>query len=351
MSPPKAEASGAQGKRITIKDIAKLSGTSIAAVSRVLSDKPHRYSQTTVEKVRKVADEYGYRPNPYARSIRSGRLHSITALVGKSNMNSFFPHRLRQGISEALQEKGYQFNMVFFDEKHIAEPGVLDEMSRSWNTDGLLLNFQGGIPDHVAAFLERSRLPWVLLNSKQAENAVYMNDRENARIATRHLLEQGHERICYLRNEGSFPRHYSSLDRQDSFRTEMKKAGLEAEYLDLPIARCKLAVQVLQERLRAPQRPSAFLSGGLNPLGWALAAAYREQLRIPEDLSLICIESQVSDILGLVVTHVQLNFHQMGLEAVAMLLNKVEQGNPDHSSVMLSSPLMVKDTVVQAPEC
>ncbi len=337
-------------KRVTIKEIAKLSRSSPAAVSRVLSGKPHRYSENTVTKIRQVADKYGYRPNPYAKSLRSGRFHAVTVLLGRRGENSFFPNHLRRGIADRFQLEDTQCQMVYLNEDRIDEkPERLDDMARTWITDGFLVNFQTKIPEWMENFIARQHLPHVYLNRRQEHNAVYLDDEANGYNITRHLLEAGHRRILYLCTPANRSNHYSREARRKGHTRALKEAGLTPTWKEMQLGRARESVEDMMALLRQPDRPTALLSGGQEFIAWGMVAAYRLGLDLPRDLSVACMDVLIKDHLGLVPDHVALNFEEMGKQAATMLLEQLESGSYTCDSRMISSQVVKKYTVAPPP--
>lgn len=78
-------------KRVTIRDLARVAGTSISAASFVMNDswERHRISAETAQRVRRAAEELGYRPNARARALRQGR-SSLAGLIVPHHRNRFF---------------------------------------------------------------------------------------------------------------------------------------------------------------------------------------------------------------------------------------------------------------------
>lgn len=75
--------------KVTIKDIARMCGVSVTTVSRVLNNKTESIGKDTVVRIRKKIEELGYRPNSVARSMITGRSHTV-GLVVPDVRNPFF---------------------------------------------------------------------------------------------------------------------------------------------------------------------------------------------------------------------------------------------------------------------
>src|SRR4051812_48003515 len=100
----------------SIKDVASHAGVAVGTVSRVLNGAPGVASSTR-DRVEAAIEELGYRPNPQARALSTGRTHTIGAIV------PFFTHpsavaRLR-GVVEALEESSY--DIVLFNVGTLAQ--------------------------------------------------------------------------------------------------------------------------------------------------------------------------------------------------------------------------------------
>lgn len=100
--------------RITSLDVARLAGVSQSAVSRVFTPGASA-SKKTVDKVRKAAEELGYRPNFLARAMVSGKSRIIGLVVAYLE-NYFYPEALEK-LSNALQREGYHVLVFMASQK------------------------------------------------------------------------------------------------------------------------------------------------------------------------------------------------------------------------------------------
>lgn len=96
-------------KKYSLKDIATLSGVSIATVSRVINDNG-RFSEETRQKVLKVIEETGYKMNYNAKSLRMNRSFTIGILV--PDISNYFFADVVQKIEEILFDKGYSLSLI-----------------------------------------------------------------------------------------------------------------------------------------------------------------------------------------------------------------------------------------------
>lgn len=82
--------------QVSIKDIARLSGVSVATVSRVINENG-RFSEETRQKVVEVIQKYQYETNSIAKSLRMSKSQTIGVLVPDINNEFFFSHCTKSG--------------------------------------------------------------------------------------------------------------------------------------------------------------------------------------------------------------------------------------------------------------
>ena len=96
-------------KKITVKDVAKASGVSVATVSYVLNNSGS-VGDAVKERVRQVVKELGYRPNQSAKAMRTGKTQTL-GLILPDLCNPFFPE-LAQSVENAAREAGYSVFLI-----------------------------------------------------------------------------------------------------------------------------------------------------------------------------------------------------------------------------------------------
>ncbi len=121
-------------EKVTSMEVARRAGVSQSAVSRVFTPGASA-SKSTVLKVRKAAEELGYRPNVLARSLITGRTRIIGLVVAYLE-NQFYPVVLEL-LSRALQEKGYHV-LVFMAENSTEKVAEVMEELLDYQVDGII---------------------------------------------------------------------------------------------------------------------------------------------------------------------------------------------------------------------
>ena len=213
-------------KRITIKDIAKISGCSANCVSRALMDASD-ISEKTKDKIRRIADEIGYVYNRNAASLRSGKSRTVGILF--DNLLNPFYYIMTNYIWEYLHGEGYKM-MTFKNDFAVFDEEIVRQILSN-NVDGLLSFLQ---PSEAAnKLLEDMGLPTIVLgrNTHGMCDCVFLDDRMGGRLAARNFIERGFKKPLYMGEVSSLE---CSVERGKGFGEEFEKAGITADlrYID-----------------------------------------------------------------------------------------------------------------------
>ena len=205
--------------RITSLDVARLAGVSQSAVSRVFTPGASA-SKKTVEKVRKAAEELGYRPNVLARAIVSGKSRIIGLVVAYLE-NQFYPEALEK-LSNALQKEGYHVLIFLTSQKHGKIDDVVDEML-DYQVDGIVFASVAMSSD-IAKRCQNAGVPVVQFNRREDRNGIAAVTSENfagGKAVAEFLLAGDHRRIAYIAGwEGAS----TQRDREAGFLEGLKSA-------------------------------------------------------------------------------------------------------------------------------
>jgi DNA-binding LacI/PurR family transcriptional regulator len=328
---------------VTIADVAAYAGVGAGTVSRVLNNSP-RVSADTRARVLAAIEVLDYRPNPMARGLSRGRCQTLGAVV------PFFTHasaveRLR-GVVAGLD--GSRYDLVLFNvESPVHRDEHLASLTRRDRADGLLIV---SLPP-PAADLDRladAGVPVVLLDSRgHGVPAVVTDDVEGGRIATRHLLDLGHERIAFIGDDPANPFGFtSSAERERGYRESLAAAGLAERPGDVchgPHVR-EVARELAGTLLDRADRPTAvFAASDTQALG-VLEAARARGIPVPDDLSVVGFDDiEVSSYAGL--TTVRQPLRESGQKAIALLLEALTSEEPPPPEVhQLGLELVVRST-------
>ena len=189
---------GEGNKDVTIYDIAKKLNLATSTISRAMKDH-HTISYTTTVKVKKMAEEMGYRPNTLAAGLRGNNTKVIGVLV--SRINRPFISSLISGIEETAQKDGYRVMITQSHDSYTNEVNLAKTLYSS-KVCGLICSLAMETSDvsHFQKFLDKN-IPLVFVDRVPRELNTYriMIDNYSAGYkATKHLIEQGCKRIAHL---------------------------------------------------------------------------------------------------------------------------------------------------------
>ncbi|WP_036194648.1 LacI family DNA-binding transcriptional regulator [Nocardioides aequoreus] len=330
--------------RVTIHEVARTAGVSVATVSKVINDR-YGVAAGTSERVREVIDQLGYESSLVARSLRSSRTSVLGILVAEFEP---FSAEILKGASRAITGTGYELLAYSAGASGPAQhPGwERRHLRRLAGTliDGAVLVTPTVVDTGVS-------VPVVAIDPHTGPAGMPTIDSDNhsgAVAATEHLLALGHERIGFLAGR---PDLESSRLREAGFRSAMAAAGLAVdERLVVPgDYRREDALEPSRGMLARADRPTAvFAANDLMALA-ALDVAAELGLDVPRDLSVVGFDNvPESALCDPPLTTISQPMQQMGAEAVTMLLGllaageEAEPASPAH--VQLPTGLVVRSS-------
>jgi LacI family transcriptional regulator len=209
---------------VTITDIAKETGLSIASVSMILGKTSHRIPLATQKRVEAAAKKLGYYPNLQARSLRSKRTRNVGVLI--FDITDPYCAMILRGINDSLYEAGYM--PVLTDLQN--NPDRLRQciqMLMGRRVEGLIaivnpMYRESDILEAVARFA----VPTVLIGRKLEKSlfaSVTVDNESGTRAALEHLYRLGHRRIAFIRGPQAMA---DSAPRWKGVTSFAKEAGL-----------------------------------------------------------------------------------------------------------------------------
>jgi LacI family transcriptional regulator len=274
---------GTPPAKVTLEMVAERAGVSPSTVSRILNG-----TAVVSDEKRAAVDEaiakLGFVPNPVARGLAGGRTLSV-GVVSQAIDSPFYGAALR-GIEIELDAAGYSPLFMSGHWQAEAEARCIDVL-RSRRVDGLIV-LTGRLSD--SALRSVARLLPVVVTGRilKAPNLLSMDfdNREGARQATQHLIEQGHKRIAFI---GGDPEHPDAVDRQQGYEAALQAAGLRADpTLILTGDFSELSGLVAVEQLLDTRtRFSAIFAANDQMACGAALGLHRRGRRVPDDVSLV----------------------------------------------------------------
>lgn len=228
----RAPEAGAKPKNI--QDLAKIAGVSPATVSRALAG-TGKISPKTRERIRKLADELGFRPSTIARNLRTGRTGTIAVIVPlghekTQHLSDPFFMTLLAHIADRLADRGFD---LLLSRVVPNDPDWLSRVADSGSVDGIVVvgqSNQGEVLDRVA----NSYKPIVVWGAELPDQpycSVGSDNRLGGRLATEHLLSLGCRKLAFFGDPG-VP---EVEQRFAGFREVLRESGGDAVGTMLPV--------------------------------------------------------------------------------------------------------------------
>ena len=331
-------------KPATIEDVAQLAGVSIATVSRALNE-PGKVADSTRRKVIEAVAQTGYTTNAMARNLRTRRSNMILILapdVGDPNFSNILV-----GLETEASKRGY--GVLIGNTRHdpTRETDYLRFISSN-QTDGIVL-LTGHLPFGLAQEHPAARLPPMVAVNEPIANAaipfVGVDNVEAARVATDHLISQGHRDIAFIGQ--STGRTVAKL-RETGFRIAMQAAGLPVEpSFVLEADGTTESGRAATERMCVRDRlPSAFFCvNDATALGVIIALTARGY-DLPRDFSIMGFDdiSFASFVTPSLTTMKQPRL-RIGEASMDLLLAMLEGEAPSRREILLRAELILRNSV------
>lgn len=210
---------------MTLRTLADRLGLHVSTVSRVLHGKPdesHRAaSGATVERVRRLADELGYRPNPHAASLRTRRSNLVGVLVPR--LSDIVFATVYEGIEEAAGKRGLA-TFVACTGDVPANQRARTELVLGQRVDGMIFA-DAHLDATLLTEVSARGVPFVLVSRRAAEYpSVTCDDYLGGRMVGKHLLGLGHTDVAVVAGE---PYASTGIDRSRGFLDAYAEAGIE----------------------------------------------------------------------------------------------------------------------------
>ena len=339
---PDASAAGTS-RRATIKDVAAAAGVAVVTVSRVVNT-PDQVQAVTRQRVQQAMERLGYSPNLAARSMRTQFTRSIGFLTPELSSQS--NAAVAQACERALAEAGYAMLVTSSDHRPEREVSAL-ELLRACGVDGILLYVSDETHGGLARVLGNIDVPLVVLDRSLPVHAdCVLSDHASAmELAVQHLAALGHKRIALL---GHRQQVRPSLERERAFRQTIKALRLgPANVLQVP----RDGAVALDERIfTAAKAPTAIIVEGMRLLSHVLQGLRARSLRVPEDRSVIGIDTlDVSVLTTPETTTIARDFHAVGRTAAELMVRRLAEPGLPPQQVLLDSRLILKGSCAAPP--
>ncbi len=327
---------------VTLAEIAELADVSVSTVSRALSNSKYPLKEETRNRILKLAEEMGYKPNLIARSLQTNRSHLVGVIVDR--MQNPFSAATVQGIQDGLRHAGYSISIAYSNrDQALAIEAINSFYGRQ--ADGIII-LNSWLHTYNDPILAMQNRPFVFVNrvfGTCMQNCVGPGDRFGAQLATRHLVDLGHRRIGYINGTKDW---LEAENRLAGYQDILAKCGLR--YDESLVQQGDWGVesgyQSTKALLAVKERPTAiFAANDIMALG-AIYAIQEARLRIPTDIALVGYDDRdFSAWIRPSLTTIRMPAYEMGLAAARLMLQQFA-GEEMEDATQVPGKLIIRES-------
>lgn len=329
-------------KRISQRDIARQLGINVSTVSRALRGLDG-VSPELKQQIEQLAEEGGYRPNPFAVSLR----FDTTRIIGIVVPDVAFNHNAHivKSIEAEARKTGYMCIITDSNDDSEKEADCV-ELLLNMHVEGIIICPAQDTTDFSRLLqLRQAHMPIVFFDRApdMGISSVIINDADSAHKATNSLIDGGARNIAFL---GGSNQLKQTTDRKHGYLEALREHDIpiRPELVKCHHISFNSGLSDTLELLRLPEPPDAILaSHGLLAIS-ALQAVTSYGLRIPEDVAIIgYMTDWVSEMSHPRTSFVRQNLKEIGVKAFRLLLDQLN-GDDSVQHIVVNARLELRDS-------
>lgn len=326
-------------EKVTSTLVARRAGVSQSAVSRVFTPGAS-VSPKTAEKVRKIADELGYRPNVLARSLITGKSRIIGVVVAYFE-NQFYPDAVEK-LSNALQREGYHV-LIFMASQTAGNIDTVLEEIIDYQVDALIVASVAMSSD-LAERCDAAGVPVLLFNRVQEDerfSSVTSDNWSGGRKLAEFLIAGGHRKIAHIAGwEGAS----TQRDREGGFMAGLTAAGMQLHDRTVGDFHFEIAQKAARDMFEKANRPDAVFVAN-DHMAFAVMDVVRNEfgLQVPQDVSIVGYDDvPIAAWSSYDLTTVRQRSNTMVQAVVDALMARIDDPQTEPEQITIDGPLIVR---------
>ncbi len=319
---------------ITIYDVAREAGVSMATVSRVVNGNPN-VKPVTRKKVLDVIERLGYRPNAVARGLASKKTTTVGVII--PDISHVFYAELARGIEDIATMYKYNIILSNSDQTREREFHLINTMLGK-QVDGLIFISENVTDTHVDEF-KRARIPVVLASSidkKHEIPSVTIDYRQATFDAITNFIGKGHKRIAMLK--GPDTTAGISERKMEGYQDALKAANIpfdenlviSSEYAH------EDGLEAFEELWKLDERPTAIFCASDELALACINAAYDHGVDVPNDIEVIGFnDTKLAKMIRPTLTTVVQPTYDIGAVAMRLLTKYMNNEEVEDDTIVL----------------
>lgn len=328
--------------RVTIRDVATLSGVSHQTVSRVINNS-ERVTDETRQRVETAIKELGYRPSRLAQSLVTQKTRTVGLVVADITNPFFF--EVARGVQDEALEQGYNVFVCNTDDNPQGEKNILYLLA-SQEVDGVIMATASSSDEELLAFADNFK-PFVIINREidhPKASIVNVDICKGAKLAIEHLIGLGHQRIGMLTHEGHDP---NEVRRVLSYRETLINHNItpEKSWMILAPPNLKGGYQATQQLLsNIPNITAIFTYNDLMAIG-ALRSCHDMGLKVPDDCAIMGFDDiKFSAMQNPALSSIRYAKYAIGQMAMTRLLKVIEEPDETFPTISVDVELVIRES-------
>jgi DNA-binding LacI/PurR family transcriptional regulator len=330
-------AAGQVGRRPRLTDVAARAGVSSGLVSLVLRNQPGPSAQTRT-RVLEAAQELGYRADRTASLLARRRSHHLGVMMDVRNT---FHAELVTDLDAAATGLGY--DLVLSTVTPARDERAAAEILLDFRCEALILLGPDDPPGRLNAL--GRQLPVVVVGRRirsAAVDAVRAADDKGVAQAVGHLADLGHRDIAFVDGGGGT----IAADRRRGYRQAMRRRGFAGQTRVIPGDHTEEAgIRAAAALLAGSSLPTAVIASNDRCAVGLLDALARHGIAVPGSLSVVGYDdSMLARLAHVDLTSVSQDAHEQAGRAVALAVERLENGRTAPREVVLTPHLVTRST-------
>ncbi|MGN7455101.1 catabolite control protein A [Paenibacillus pasadenensis] len=328
---------------VTIYDVAREAGVSMATVSRVVNNNPNVKPQTR-KKVYEAIERLGYRPNAVARGLASKKTTTVGVVIPDISNSNFA--EVARGIEDIANMYHYNIILCSADKRKEKEIRVINTLLEK-QVDGLL--FMGGAvtEEHKQAF-KTANVPVVLCATTDEQNEIPSVDIDHeaaAYDAVKTLIGQGHRDIAMI--SGTLQDPSNGYARYQGYKRALQEAGIaeREDFVRIGNYRYESGVEAMGHFLELDKLPTAVFAATDEMAIGAIHAIQDKGLAVPGDISVISVDnSRMAEMVRPTLSAVAQPMYDIGAVSMRLLTKLMKKEPVEQAKVVLPHDIVKRNS-------